>query len=112
MPYIRLQTNVRVTDGGSLLGRLSSAAAAAIGKPEAYVQTALDGGRTMTFAGSDDPTAFIECKSIGLGEGQTADISAVLCSFCAEELNIPEDRVYIEFTGAVGRMWGWRGGTF
>ena len=112
MPYIRLQTNLHVSDGEELLRKLSSAAAAAIGKPESYVQTALEDSRMMTFAGSGDPTAFIECKSIGLGEEQTAGISAALCSFCAGELGIPDGRIYIEFTGAVGRMWGWRGGTF
>ncbi len=43
---------------------------------------------------------------------QTAGLSALLCSFCKEELNVPEDRVYIEFSSAEGVMWGWNGRTF
>ena len=112
MPDIRIQTNQKAGDAAALLKRLSAAGAAAIGKPESYVQTALEDGRIMTFGGSDAPTAFIECKSIGLTESQTAGISAALCAFCGDELGISEDRVYIEFAGAVGKMWGWRGGTF
>lgn len=112
MPYIRLQTNQTVEDGAALLKKLSAIGAAALGKPESYVQTALDDGRTMTFAGDTAPTAFIECKSIGLSESQTAGISKALSTFCSEELGIPDSRTYIEFASAEGRMWGWRGGTF
>ena len=112
MPYIRIETNQSVTDSKTTLKKLSAAAAAAIGKPESYVQTSLDPGREMTFGGSDEPTAFIQCKSIGLPQSKTTEISASLCAFCASELSIPEERVYIEFADAAGRMWGWNGGTF
>ena len=112
MPYIRIQTNQTTDDRGALLKKLSAEAAGFIGKPESYIQTALEDGREMTFGGSDAPTAFIECKSIGLSPSQTAEISAALCTFCASELSIPPERVYIEFIGAVGNMWGWKGGTF
>jgi len=112
MPYVRIQTNQSVPEPKMLLSKLSSEAAKAIGKPESYVQTALDDGLEMTFGGSDDPTVFMECKSIGLSESQTADISAALSRFCIDELSVPSDRIYIEFTGASGRMWGWKGGTF
>ena len=66
----------------------------------------------MTFGGTEEPAVFIECKSIGLKKGQTAGLSALLCSFCKEELKVPEDRVYIEFSSAEGVMWGWDGRTF
>jgi len=112
MPYIRVQTNQTAADSNSLLSKLSAVAAKAIGKPESYVQTALDDGRPMTFGGSDAPTVFIECKSIGLTETQTTGISATLSRFCTDELSVPDNRIYIEFTGASGKMWGWQSGTF
>ena len=112
MPLVRIQTNVNVEAGSQLLSKLSSQAAGEIGKPEAYVMTAIDSRVPMTFGGSDEPLAFIECKSIGLSESQTESLSAVLCSFCEEELCVAKDRVYIEFASAKGSMWGWRGGTF
>ena len=112
MPFVRIQTNTTVEEPAEILKKLSALAAEKIGKPESYVMTALQDGLPMTFGGGDEALAFIECKSIGLGETQTRAISASLCGFCEQELGIPQDRVYIEFSGARGSMWGWRGGTF
>ncbi|MFW6209658.1 MAG: phenylpyruvate tautomerase MIF-related protein [Spirochaetota bacterium] len=112
MPFIRIHTNIEVTESTEVLKKLSSLSAEKIGKPEAYVMTALEDRAPMTFGGSDEPLAFIECKSIGLGETQTKSLSSSLCSFCEKELGIPQSRVYIEFAGARGSMWGWKGGTF
>ena len=112
MPFIRVHTNIEVPESSEVLKKLSGLAAEKIGKPEAYVMTALEERASMTFGGSDEPLAFIECKSIGLGETQTKGLSSSLCSFCEKELGIPQSRVYIEFAGAKGSMWGWKGGTF
>ena len=112
MPYLKIQTNAEVSDKDALLRKLSSAASGGIGKPEAYIMTALSLVDSMTFGGSSEPAVFIECKSIGLKKEQTASLSALLCSFCKEELNVSPDRVYIEFSSAEGVMWGWDGRTF
>lgn len=111
MPYIKIQTNAEVSDQAGLLKKLSAAAAQGIGKPETYIMTALSSIESMTLGGTSDPTVFIECKSIGLKEEQTAGLSDLLCSFCKDELNVPKDRVYIEFSNATGAMWGWDGKT-
>ena len=112
MPMIRIQTNQDVQDTAGVLKNLSSMAAGAIGKPETYIMTSLDSRVPMTFSGTGDPAAFVECKSIGLSESQTGDLSAAICGFCENELGIPNDRIYIEFASARGSMWGWKGGTF
>lgn len=112
MPYIKIQTNAQVENGEELLKKLSSLMAGELGKPESYVMTAFDRVESMTFAGSTEKAAFLECKSIGLRRDQTAGLSAALCSFCEKELQIPGDRVYIEFAGADGAFWGWDGRTF
>jgi phenylpyruvate tautomerase len=112
MPYIKIQTNQPVADKKEALKKLSAVSAKAIGKPETYVQTALEADAEMTFGGTGAPTAFIQCKSIGLSSSQTEGISAALCAFCENELQVPQNRVYIEFAGAAGNMWGWKGGTF
>lgn len=112
MPYVKIQTNASVSDQAELLKKLSAAAAEGIGKPETYIMTAFSSVESMTFGGTSEPAVFIECKSIGLKEEQTAGLSALLCSFCKDELNVPENRVYIEFASAKGVMWGWDGRTF
>ena len=66
MPLIKVKTNiVDVQAPDTLLKRLSAALAAATGKPESYVMTLLDSGVPMTFAGSEEPCAYVEIKSIG-----------------------------------------------
>ena len=112
MPYLKIQTNAEVKNGSELLRKLSSIASGEIGKPEAYIMTAFDPVENMTFGGTSEPAVFIECKSIGLKKDQTAGLSSALCSFCKEELDVPGDRVYIEFSSAEGVMWGWDGRTF
>ncbi len=59
-----------------------------------------------------EPAVFMECKSIGLKKDQTAELSSVLCLFCKEELNVPGDRVYIQFVSVEGALWGWDSRTF
>ena len=56
MPLINVRTNISdVQEASALLKQLSSALAAATGKPESYVMTLLDAGVPMTFAGSEKP---------------------------------------------------------
>jgi phenylpyruvate tautomerase PptA (4-oxalocrotonate tautomerase family) len=63
-------------------------------------------------AGNRDPLAYLELKSIGLPAQRTKEFSALLCDLVSRELDIPPDRVYIEFSDAPRAMWGWNGGTF
>ena len=66
MPLINLRTNISdVQAPDALLKKLSAALATATGKPESYVMTLLDSGVPMTFAGSEEPCAYVEIKSIG-----------------------------------------------
>ncbi|MBN4079105.1 hypothetical protein JYT26_00535 [Beggiatoa alba] len=80
--------------------------------PENYVMIAIEAGRTMLFAGSNGPLAYLELKSIDLPTTATQGLSEHLCSLMAQELDIEKNRTYIEFADAPRRMWGWNGGTF
>ena len=112
MPFLKIQTNKEISDSSESLKKLSSFTAEILGKPQTYVMTSLESNLPMTFGGSDNPLAFIECKSIGLSESQTTSLSNSLCSFCEKEFGIPRERIYIEFSSAKGNMWGWNCGTF
>lgn len=114
MPMLTIQTNVEM-DGKAiqnLITRASADVAAELGKPERYVMVALQTRQDMLFAGTDAPLAYLELKSIGLQESQTQGLSASLAQIVDEHMNIPADRVYIEFSCAPRKMWGWNGGTF
>jgi phenylpyruvate tautomerase PptA (4-oxalocrotonate tautomerase family) len=115
MPFLKIQTNhvVDSATGEALLAKASKLVAKKLGKPENYVMVQLQKEAPMLFAGTNAPLAFLELKSIGLpNNSTTADLSASLCTLIEQDLNIPKDRVYIEFSDAPRDMWGWNGGTF
>jgi len=114
MPYLNIQTNVKINDDdqAALLHKASQVAATALGKPESYVMVHLDAGKAMLFAGSDAPLAYLQLKSLGLPETKTGDLSSALCALMQTELGIDPGRVYIEFAGPERHMWGWNSDTF
>jgi phenylpyruvate tautomerase PptA (4-oxalocrotonate tautomerase family) len=114
MPYLKIQTNQNLpVEGAKNLARKASALVAnQLGKPESYVMTAVETNPAMTFAGTDEPLAFLELKSIGLPDSITADTSRALCELVSAETAVETSRIYIEFSDAPRKMWGWDKGTF
>lgn len=114
MPLLKIQTNQSLDDAQQqqLLSDASKLVASELGKPENYVMVAIEPPVPMSFAGSTDPTAYLELKSIGLPDTKTTDLSSALCSLVEQATGIQKDRVYIEFADAPRAMWGWNGGTF
>lgn len=114
MPLVKIQSNVELDDTRreTLLKAISSLTASELGKPEQYVMVAIEPTTPMLFAGSSDPTCYLELKSIGLPEDKTADLSKALSQEIEKHLGVTKDRIYIEFADAPRKMWGWNGGTF
>ena len=114
MPFLKIQTNQALPEAAAkdLAGKASALVAEQLGKPESYVMTSVENNPAMTFAGTDAPLAFLELKSIGLPESATADASRALCELVAGETGIDTARIYIEFSDAPRKMWGWNSSTF
>jgi phenylpyruvate tautomerase len=116
MPLIKIQTSVLSPSGETikqLLTTLSAKLANHLGKPESYVMTALETGLNMTFAGTFEPVCYIEVKNIGsLTPAQTKSMSSDFCQEIQNFLEVPKNRIYIEFADAKGYLWGWNGSTF
>lgn len=114
MPLLTVTTNreLPAAERPAALKRLSEAVARALGKPEQYVMVGYRHNPDMLFAGSADPLAYLELKSIGLPGECTAELSATLTGEVGELLQVPAERVYIEFANAERHMWGWSGRTF
>ena len=114
MPYLKIQTNREIVDDAKqeILKRASVLVSKNVGKSEKYVMVRIDPSQPMVFAGNNAPCAYLELKSIGLPESKTETLSKVLCQLMLDELKIPSERVYIEFTDAKDSMWGWNSGTF
>lgn len=113
MPFLKIQTNTKISDDkrDGLLKKVSHAVAQQLGKPENYMMVSLETDCPMLFAGTSEPAAFLDLKSIGLPVGKTAQLAASLCDFAAE-LGISRERVYINFTDVPPQLWGWNGETF
>ena len=114
MPFLRIQTSTELTaeQANGLAARASALVSEQLDKPERYVMVSVEHNSAMLFAGSDAPLAYLELKSIGLPESITADTSRALCQLLAEATGIDPERIYIEFSDAPRKMWGWNSSTF
>ena len=114
MPYLKIQTNLPLSRKAerAILKTASQEVAELLEKPESFVMVALETDTPMLFAGSDDPVAFLELKSIGLPAKRTKDLSEALCQLIEGHLGVPRDRVYVKFIDVKRGMWGWKGDTF
>lgn len=112
MPYLKLKTNIRISDTPELLKQFSQLMAKQTGKPESYVMVEIASEQSLIFAGSDAPAAYLECKSIGLSSSQTKPLAAAICQLLQSRLQIEPQRVYIEFSDCPANYWGWNGSTF
>ena len=114
MPMIRVQLSPRLADDAraALMKRLSATVAASLGKPESYMMVVLEAGVPMLMAGKPDPAALVEVRSVGTISGGAAnDLSGKLSALLAEA-GVPADRVYCNFMGVPGAMWGHGDSTF
>jgi phenylpyruvate tautomerase len=114
MPLLKIQTNVNVTDGKreALLKKTSRTVAQQLGKPEQYMMVSLEAERPMVFAGTSEPSAFMDLRAIGLPAGKTGELAALLCELAKAELGVAKERVYINFSDVPANLWGWNGETF
>ena len=114
MPFLKLSTNVTIEQSQSepLLSGLSQLIAKETGKPERYVMVELAGGKAMLFGGSNQPLAYLECKSIGLSATQAKALSVSISKLLTGILPLTAERIYIEFSNCPAEFWGWNGSTF
>ena len=114
MPLMSLQISDCLSDENrkELLTSISKIVAESIGKPEQYVMVSI-GERAIMMSGKEGQAAFVDLRSIGGLSGEVnREISRKLCALLEESLEIPPDRVYINFTEFPAANWGWNGSTF
>jgi len=114
MPYLKIQTNLPLNEKAEAVVMKSASALVAreLEKPESFVMIALQADTPMLFAGSDEPVAFLELKSVGLPARKTKALSQVLCELVGQHLGIAKERVYVKFIDVNRGMWGWKGDVF
>lgn len=112
MPLINIRTNIKVVDSNFLLKDSTKKVAEILTKPEKYMMVILVDKEKIAFAGTTEPTASIEIKGISLPLEKINDYCKKCTLYFSEILEVPSERIYIEFTDANAKMWGWNGSTF
>ena len=112
MPNLTIISNQILDTDSAQLKVLSQTVSEGLGKPEAYVMVSVTYNPDMLFAGTNEPLAYCELKSLGLNESQTGDLSKRLCNCLQDLYGIPPSRTYIEFSAPARAMWGWNNKTF
>ena len=109
MPYVALHTNYPVSDQRKpkLLKYLSKLIQDELGKPESTVMISILQPEAMIFAGDERMAAFVEVKGINLDPNHNTKLCGVICNAIEQEIGIPSDRIYINFSNIPGNMWGW-----
>ena len=92
------------------LAKSSAFISSLLNKPENFVMVKLSDSLQMLFAGTNEPCCFIEIKSIGSIE--PSEMSKPICNFFSNELDIPNERIYIFYHDVDPKMWAWNGRTF
>lgn len=112
MPVFKLQSNKRIDNQKDWMKDATAFLSETLSKPEKFIMVHVEENHDMMFAGSAEPLAYIELKSISLPEDKTREFSAAVCDFVEKTTGIPRSRIYIEFANAQPHMFGWNGATF
>ena len=115
MPTLLVQSSKAMDDAArsKLLKEASKAVASVLKKPEAYVMVSYKSVDGMMFGGSEEPCAFVHLASIGrIGPDTNPTMSKTICEILEKHLDIPSNRVYIQFYDSSAANFGWDKATF
>lgn len=114
MPYLSILTNKSLSPSAerAFLAQATERIEALLGKSRAYIMVSIKSGQAMVFGGDSDPAAFVRLKSIGLDDSQCPELAAALSQMLDAELDIPPDRVFIDFQNLDRARFAWNGKTF
>lgn len=113
MPLLRIQTNAPVLDEvrDRLLVGASQWIVRELNKPIEYVQVTFE-TMPMMFAGSGQPSAFLELRALGFPHERSRELSSSLTTLVSSAIAVPASRVFINFVDVPRHLWGWNGSTF
>ena len=111
MPLINVKlSSPELPNADLLLKALSSKLADLTGKPEKYVMCLLETNIPMRFSGSDEPSCYVQIKSIGALK--PPEMTKEICELIRAKVGIPTDRIYVSFEDIDASNWGYNNHTF
>eukprot|EP00057_Strongylocentrotus_purpuratus_P001322 XP_001198138.2 PREDICTED: macrophage migration inhibitory factor [Strongylocentrotus purpuratus] len=113
MPALEIFTNVKEDSiPADFFPNLSSVFQKAIGKPEKFICIRLVPNQMMSFAGSTEPCAVANVRSIGnLGLEENKVITQIITAEMTK-IGVKADRMYVTFRDLARQDVGWNNTTF
>ena len=115
MPMIRIQTSIAIDEEKqtTMMSTLSTAVAELLGKPESYMMLILEPDTTIMMSGTAEAAALVEVRSVGsISEEEAKNLSGKISEILGKEIGVGAGRIYLNFQGVPGVMWGFDGRTF
>ena len=114
MPYFNVQTNQTMTpsEERAFMSQAVDHLETLLGKSRAYIMVAIQSGLPLVFGGESTPAAYVQLRSIGLEASQCPDLARAISEMLETRLNVPPDRVFIDFHGLDRALFAWNGKTF
>lgn len=95
MPYVNLQTNVKVNDKTSIKAKLGQLIAEIPTKAEYMTMVSIYDNVDLYFGGSDEPCAIIETLvNKGTDMSRNKEYCNAVVDMLSKELNIPVNKIY------------------
>ncbi|KAJ2518451.1 hypothetical protein H4217_003327 [Coemansia sp. RSA 1939] len=96
MPLCNIITNVQAHNAKALSIKASALVAELLSKPQSYVLSMVTHNSSLTFGGTDEPTACLHIWSIGsVGGDKNRPLFAGITKLVADELGIKPSRINI-----------------
>lgn len=113
MPFCNLHLGKAIDQSGKkeVLSALSKLIAETMNKPETYVMVSITQAE-LYMSGSIGDAAFVDLRSIGgINSASTKLLSQKISLLLQQKLDIPQNRIFCNFTDVSGQNWGWNGST-
>jgi phenylpyruvate tautomerase PptA (4-oxalocrotonate tautomerase family) len=106
MPYLAITTNVPLAAEceSALAAEISKILAEHLKKPQGFVMVSVQPVRMLRFAGSEEPSAFLDLKSIGL-PNDLSDVSLALTQTVGRHAGIPASRDFLAYADISSSRW-------
>ncbi|KAH9051490.1 Tautomerase/MIF superfamily [Lactarius vividus] len=113
MPFLAIETNVKLSDPKEFVLALSKLGANILKKPEKYISISYQHNEFLTFSGTFDPAFQLTVISLdNITPESTEAYSNTLFAFLKDTLGVPGDRGYIVFNDPGRAYIGYEGTTF
>ena len=110
MPLLSIHTSKEIKEKKEFIRKSAELVGKLTNKSLNYVMVRLEDSLDMYFSESHDPCCYLEIKSIGSLD--PSNMALIISEFITKEIEIPTNRIYINFDDVSSSNWAWDGKTF